>query len=61
MVAAVQVASRAGPRVWAQTCVKTLYVPDFDNADELRAALDEAFANAALGGFHEKNLSSSAS
>ena len=50
-------ASRAGARtVWAQTCVRTLYLPDYSTPQELLEGLEEAFANAALGGFHEKNL-----
>jgi len=55
--AAIKVASRAGARtVWAQTCVRTLYLPNYATQQELHDGLEEAFANAALGGFHEKNL-----
>ena len=50
-------AARAGVRtVWAQTCVRTLYLPDYTSPQQLHEGLEEAYANAALGGFHEKNL-----
>jgi len=55
--AGIKVATRASKIVWSQTCIRTLYLPEgVETADELRYALDEAFANAALGGFHEQNL-----
>jgi len=55
--AGIKLALRTGSRtVWAQTCAKTMYLPEYDSSDDLRAGLEEAFANAALGGFHEKNL-----
>ena len=34
----------------AQTCGNKLYLPEYDSADELRAGLIEAFANAEVGG-----------
>jgi len=57
--AGIKVAARPaarGARVWAQTCARTLYLPDYATAEALKEGLDEAFANMALGGFHEKNL-----
>ena len=42
--------------MWAQTCVRTLYLPDYTSPQQLHEGLEEAYANAALGGFHEKNL-----
>ena len=37
----------------AQTCGNKLYLPEYDDANALRAALAEAFANADYGGLHE--------
>jgi E3 ubiquitin-protein ligase TRIP12 len=55
--AGIKVASRAGARtIWAQTCSRTLYLPCYTTQEQLHDGLEEAFANAALGGFHEKNL-----
>ena len=41
--AGIKVASqtRRGARVWAQTCVRTLYLPDYATAEALREGLDE--------------------
>lgn len=54
--AGIKVAPRAQARIWAQTCAKTLYLPDYATAEDLRSGLEEAFANAALGGFHESTV-----
>jgi hypothetical protein len=39
-----------------QTCARTLYLPNYTTPQQLHDGLEEAFANAALGGFHEQNL-----
>lgn len=37
----------------AQTCGNKLYLPEYDDPEELRAGLAEAFANTEAGGLHE--------
>ena len=37
----------------AQTCGNKLYLTEYDDADELRVGLAEAFANTEAGGLHE--------
>ena len=37
----------------AQTCGNKLYLPDYEDAEELRDGLAEAFANTEAGGLHE--------
>ena len=38
---AARVEGARGARVWAQTCARTLYLPDYSSAETLKEGLDE--------------------